>query len=80
MPSVAFEVHALDPAELEVIRDKGSDVAGNTLVPFLAEGGEPLRCCLRPAAEGEPLLLFGYERSRRRHPIPASTTAATRRA
>ncbi len=26
-----------------------------------AEGGEPLRCCLRNARPGEALILFGYE-------------------
>jgi hypothetical protein len=30
-------------------------------------GGEPLRCCLRDAEAGEPLILFGYE-----PPIPPS--------
>ncbi len=27
----------------------------------MAEGGEPLRCCLRNANPGEELILFGYE-------------------
>ena len=30
-------------------------------VPVTAGGGEPLRCCLRRATEGEELLLFNYE-------------------
>ena len=30
-------------------------------VTMTATGGEPLRCCLRDAAEGEELLLFNYE-------------------
>lgn len=30
-------------------------------VPATAGGGEPLRCCLRDAVEGEELLLFNYE-------------------
>ncbi|QKW10764.1 DUF1203 domain-containing protein [Streptomyces sp. NA04227] len=33
----------------------------------VAEGGEPLRCCLRDAGPGDRLLLFGYE-----PPLPAS--------
>jgi hypothetical protein len=30
-------------------------------VTMTATGGEPLRCCLRDAAEGEEILLFNYE-------------------
>ena len=29
--------------------------------PVVAEGGEPLRCCLRDARGGEALILFSYE-------------------
>lgn len=33
-----------------------------------ANGGEPLRCCLRDATDGEELLLFNYE-----PPLPAAS-------
>jgi hypothetical protein len=35
--------------------------AGGTAERHVAAGGEPVRCCLRDAREGEELLLFGYE-------------------
>jgi hypothetical protein len=56
-----FTVHAIDAETLESVRRTGRDASGNPPEPWLAEGGEPLRCCLRDAAAGERLLLFGYE-------------------
>ncbi|MFI5909289.1 DUF1203 domain-containing protein [Dactylosporangium sp. NPDC051541] len=56
-----FTVHALDADALESVRRTGKDVSGNPPVPYVAEGGEPVRCCLRDATPGERLLLFGYE-------------------
>jgi hypothetical protein len=56
-----FTVHAIDPAHLESVRSTGTDVSGNPVEPVTAGGGEPLRCCLRDAADGERLILFGYE-------------------
>ncbi|PWU43629.1 DUF1203 domain-containing protein [Micromonospora globispora] len=38
----------------------GRDAAGEPVQRLTAGGGEPLRCCLRDATPGEPLLLFGY--------------------
>jgi hypothetical protein len=61
MTSSSYDYLPITAVELERPRSKGSDVSGNPLVPLSAEGGEPLRCCLRPALEGESLLLFGYE-------------------
>ncbi|MFI7020025.1 DUF1203 domain-containing protein [Streptomyces sp. NPDC050164] len=40
---------------------------GNRAERITAEGGEPLRCCLRDARSGDKLLLFGYQ-----PPLPAS--------
>jgi Protein of unknown function (DUF1203) len=37
------------------------DVSGSPVVHVVTEGGEPLRCCLRNAREGEHAILFGYE-------------------
>jgi hypothetical protein len=56
-----FTVHAIEPAHLESVRTAGTDVSGNPVVPVVATGGEPLRCCLRNADAGERLILFGYE-------------------
>jgi hypothetical protein len=54
-------VHAIDPAHLDIVRTTGADNHGNRLVPFAATGqGEPLRCCLRYAEQGEPIALISY--------------------
>jgi hypothetical protein len=56
------------PAEmLDIVRRGGMDASGNPPVLLVAEGGEPVRCCLRNAREGEELVLFGYA-----PPLPAS--------
>jgi hypothetical protein len=47
--------------ELDAIRTAGRDEAGNVLeIQVPAEGGAPLRCCLREARAGERLLLLAY--------------------
>lgn len=57
--TVVFE--PMPPAELEKIRAAGADEAGNRLVPQTdAEGGNPLRCCLRESRPGERVLLMSY--------------------
>ncbi|MET7420866.1 DUF1203 domain-containing protein [Dactylosporangium sp. NPDC005555] len=56
-----FTMHAIDPGHLESVRGKGTDVSGNPVEATTAQGGEPLRCCLRDATEGERLILFGFE-------------------
>jgi hypothetical protein len=43
------------------VRSSGRDVSGSSIVRSRAEGGEPLRCCLRNARDGEAIILFGYE-------------------
>ncbi|MGW5670794.1 DUF1203 domain-containing protein [Micromonospora sp. NPDC003776] len=49
------------PAEaLAEVRRTGLDAGGRPVERTTAEGGEPLRCCLRDAHPGERLLLFGY--------------------
>lgn len=62
-----FTVHAIEPARLDAVRSTGTDASGNPVEPVVAGGGEPLRCCLRDAAAGERLILFGYE-----PPLPPS--------
>ena len=59
--SAVFHVEALSPERLEAIRRTGIDDGGNCVSPpRTAEGGEPLRCCLRIAKPGEPMLLIAY--------------------
>ncbi|MBO0804278.1 MAG: DUF1203 domain-containing protein [Nocardiopsaceae bacterium] len=59
-------VHAIDPARLAAVRAAGADGHGNQLRPFAATGrgasgkGEPLRCCLRYAEQGEQITLISY--------------------
>lgn len=56
-----FTVEAIPAAELDRIRAARTDEAGNRLTPqVLAEGGSPLRCCLRDADPGEQVLLIAY--------------------
>jgi hypothetical protein len=65
--TVAFRIHALPTEVLQRVRATEIDVSGNPVEHVTADGGEPLRCCLRDAGPGEELILFGYE-----PPIPAS--------
>src|SRR5580658_11223816 len=52
---------AIPVDELDAIRAARQDEAGNQLtVQVHAEGGAPLRCCLREARAGERLLLIAY--------------------
>ena len=52
---------AIPAEELDAIRMAGRDEAGNVLeIQVPAEGGSPLRCCLREARAGERLLLIAY--------------------
>jgi Protein of unknown function (DUF1203) len=59
--SIAFRVHAIPPSALAEIRLAGHDRFGNELTPIVdAEGGSPLRCCLRRSTPGEELYLIAY--------------------
>jgi hypothetical protein len=51
---MTFRIHAIPPRELEQIR------ARHDVQHLIAEGGEPLRCCLRYARPGERVILFSY--------------------
>ncbi len=51
----------------EDVRTSGVDALGNPVEHVVANGGEPLRCCLRNARPGEQMILFGYE-----PPLPPS--------
>jgi Protein of unknown function (DUF1203) len=56
-----FSIRAIPTDALERVRASGVDVSGTPVERLRAEGGEPLRCCLRNASLGEALILFGYE-------------------
>ena len=59
--AVRLAVRAIDPARLDAVRAAGTDGHGNPLRPFAAVGaGEPLRCCLRYAKEGEQIALISF--------------------
>ncbi|BCJ40085.1 hypothetical protein GCM10010168_29430 [Actinoplanes ianthinogenes] len=64
---MTIEVHAIPAAALEQARADAAGTAGPGFARTVADGGEPLRCCLRDARPGEELLLFTYE-----PPLPAS--------
>jgi len=52
---------AIPQDRLQQIRAAGVDEGGNRLaVQTDAEGGSPLRCCLRESAPGERVLLIAY--------------------
>jgi len=54
-------IHAIGPEQLETIRRTGEDGHGSSFAPYPATGdGEPLRCCLRYAREGESIALISY--------------------
>lgn len=54
----------IDPAVLGQLRD--TDDAGHACAPFTdAEGGAPLRCCLRRSGTGERIALVSYAPLRR---------------
>lgn len=58
--TVTFQIHALPVDLLDGVRRGSVDASGAPAEHVVAEGGEPLRCCLRDARPGEALLLFGY--------------------
>jgi hypothetical protein len=60
---MSFQVTAIPAAELDRLRGRGLDDLGNELRSRPAAGGEPLRCCLRDATEGEKIVLIGYRPS-----------------
>jgi Protein of unknown function (DUF1203) len=66
--TVAFRVTPIPAAALDAVRRSGIDASGHPVEYLVAEGGEPLRCCLRDARAGEPAILFGYA-----PPLPAAS-------
>ncbi|WP_406508608.1 DUF1203 domain-containing protein [Streptomyces sp. NBC_00212] len=67
-----YTARPIEPAVLKQLRD--TDDAGRPCVPYVdEEGGDPLRCCLRPIAPGEKVALVSYAPLRR---WAADTSAA----
>lgn len=58
---MTFRIEIISDEALRTARDEGVDTSGNPVQRMAADGGEQLRCCLRGAVAGEPILLFGYE-------------------
>jgi hypothetical protein len=58
--TTSFHIDAVPTPVLDEVRESELDVSGNAIEHVMADGGEPLRCCLRDAFEGERLILFGY--------------------
>ncbi|MFD3530784.1 DUF1203 domain-containing protein [Streptomyces sp. NPDC058664] len=60
----AYRARPIPPSALAELR--ASDDAGRPCVPHTAtDGGDPLRCCLRPSAPGERIALVSYAPLRR---------------
>ncbi|WP_020665940.1 DUF1203 domain-containing protein [Amycolatopsis nigrescens] len=60
----SFRVNPIPAATLDLVRRTGLDASANPVQRMTVPDGEtgwPLRCCLRDAAPGEELILFGYE-------------------
>jgi Protein of unknown function (DUF1203) len=58
--TVGYAIRALPAEVVDAVRSTRLDASGSPAEHLEAGGGEPLRCCLRDATPGEPLLLFGY--------------------
>jgi hypothetical protein len=66
--AAGFTVLAIPDDVLDSVRRTTAGVPGSPVERRIADGGEPLRCCLRDARPREELLLFGY-----RPPLPAES-------
>lgn len=62
-----FQIHPLPEDLLASVRANRTASTGPSVAVVIADGGEPVRCCLRDAAFGDELLLFNYE-----PPLPES--------
>jgi hypothetical protein len=59
--NMTYRIRAIPSEDLAEVRRSGLGANGTAVVELLADGGEPLRCCLRNARTGEACILFGYE-------------------
>ena len=58
---MSFVIRSVPAGILAGVRASGLDARGTRAERIVADGGEPVRCCLRNAVAGEELILFGYE-------------------
>jgi hypothetical protein len=65
MSSTSFTASAIPRSELEKVRTRGWDDFGNELELSIGGSETPLRCCLRDADPGEPVVLMAYQPTRR---------------
>ncbi|MEU2558675.1 DUF1203 domain-containing protein [Streptomyces longispororuber] len=64
MTTTTYRPRPIHPTALKELRD--TDDAGRACEPFVdEEGGDPLRCCLRPVRPGERVALVSYAPLRR---------------
>ncbi|MEV0438649.1 DUF1203 domain-containing protein [Streptomyces spectabilis] len=62
--STQYTPRPIEPEALAQLRER--DDAGRPCVPYVdAEGGSPLRCCLRPVPPGDRVALVAYAPLRR---------------
>jgi hypothetical protein len=61
-------ISAIPAEHLDRVRNMSQVLSGPSPEHLSAEGGEPLRCCLRDARPGERIMLFSY-----RPPLPAAS-------
>lgn len=66
---IPFTIRPIPPEAFEEARSRGVGEGGVPAVNLCAEGGEPLRCCLRDARVGEDIILFRYS-----PPLPADSS------
>jgi hypothetical protein len=62
--TLTFEIRPIDPAVVTALRDC-DDAGRRPRLVTTHDGGSPLRCCLRVARPGEPMLLASYAPLRR---------------
>jgi hypothetical protein len=55
-----IDIIAIDPERLKAMREAGQDEFGNPWTLRIAEGWEPLRCCLTKPEPGEQIALICY--------------------
>jgi hypothetical protein len=57
-----LKIEAIPNDVIDQVRSTDRDVSDHRPAHLKAKGGEPLRCCLRNAKDGEDILLFGTSR------------------
>jgi hypothetical protein len=62
--TTASEIRAIEPSVCRALLDL-DDAGRRPAVTIDADGGSPLRCCLRPAAPGDAIALASYSPLRR---------------